>query len=194
MQTPEKKERRRIANLLKWAHKVGADRIDHVPGDPNESIRMAAMGITPKSVNDVLREHATPTRIAENCVTMLCYFSPCGTCGKLMVPKPREDWSRVQVWPSWGEVSLDEQMRRGDLVYASRARSNNAIICEPCSQAGRSTFICHLCKTERPSSALQDSFGDPPDHLCKPCYETVPAAKWNAEVEDLQEQHRWDFE
>jgi ribosomal protein L37AE/L43A len=89
----------------------------------------------------------------------------------------------------------DSQMKECGVVYTSKSTVNDRPICVECEKAGRASFTCHMCKTQHPSDALQESFGIfPTDHLCKKCYHTVTAAAWETEVEQLREEHRYDFE
>lgn len=66
-------------------------------------------------------------------------------------------------------------------------------ICIECEQAGKSDFLCALCKERKRSNKKQESFGDPSEFLCTDCYETKPAKIWDEKVDELVEAHRYDY-
>lgn len=85
-------------------------------------------------------------------------------------------------------------MKRGGIKFISPAKDkNDDKIRDECAAAGKATFVCALCGVERPSSDVQESYGSPPEILCKPCYETQPAKVWREKEKELYETHRWDF-
>lgn len=53
--------------------------------------------------------------------------------------------------------------------------------------------MCALCNKLRKGKP-QEAIGDPPEFMCTPCYETVPAKIWIAKRDALWEEHRYDFE
>jgi hypothetical protein len=122
-------------------------------------------------------------------VKVLIQVQRCPLCNKYMV-----ETSRYGPFPDWFPMSLKEQMKRAGFVERSDIRVDASRICVPCAEAGKADFLCALCKQRKPSSKKKDSFGDPPEYLCTDCYETIPAAKWEQEVERLQDEHEYDFE
>jgi len=59
---------------------------------------------------------------------------------------------------------------------------------------GKASFVCTLCNERRTSDQVQERFGDPPEFLCKICYSSVSALKWDQKNKELNEAHRYDFE
>lgn len=51
-------------------------------------------------------------------------------------------------------------------------------------------FICAFCGQKRAWADMQAQFGDPPEFLCAPCYESVPAARWQEAYDRLAQKHR----
>ena len=74
----------------------------------------------------------------------------------------------------------------------SYAKVDDYFICKECAGKNLADFKCDLCNNRYPSSEIQESFGDPPDFLCKNCYKTQPALVWCEEVADLESLHRYD--
>ena len=138
---------------------------------------------------NVLVKHGTPVHLGHSCVLMVCEFQPCASCGRLMVPR-LDPFRNTRLFPCWHELTLEQQAKRGGLATCSDALKDGEKICEDCKATGKSTFVCALCKQERPCDQIREHFGDPPDYLCKPCYQTVPAKDWDAEVESLEQAHR----
>ena len=65
-------------------------------------------------------------------------------------------------------------------------------ICTQCAAEGV-TFKCSACKETRNADQLYEAIGDPADFLCLPCYETVPAKKWDELMKQLRQQHQHDY-
>jgi len=100
-----------------------------------------------------------------------------------------------ELFPYYWRENLKSQMERANIMFRGDVKDkDDHYICEECAKAGKSTFICDLCGEERSSELKQESFGDPPDFLCKVCYETVPAKIWEKKHDELWHEHRWDFE
>ena len=92
-------------------------------------------------------------------------------------------------------MTYEAQVKRADWVIESNAETRQGEpVCIGCRDAGLMTFDCALCKTERPTTEIQKSFGFPAEHLCTPCFTSVPAERWHAKTEALEEAHRYDFE
>lgn len=122
----------------------------------------------------------------------------CPLCKRPMVYAPADSLKRCgSRWGAYhdGGNTIEAQCKRGGIVLKSGATDkNNDAICEECAAAGASSFVCSHCKKEQKTDQIEESFGYPPEFLCKPCYSTVPAAEWNALVKKLYEAHRYDFE
>lgn len=118
---------------------------------------------------------------------MLIELEICPICGKPMILKRHG-------FPLYYKINQDAQMKNAEIQYISKSKYNNKYICCECAESGKSKFTCYICKTDKPSDKLHSSFGDPADHLCTDCYETVSAKRWNEIEDNLIEEHRYDFE
>jgi hypothetical protein len=108
----------------------------------------------------------------------------CGHCERFMV-----DMSQI-VFTDGNNVM--QQITNARWEVRSSAQKYGKSICVTCKNAGFSFFYCYLCRQERKSNFLYQSFGDPPDHLCFCCYETVSAKEWDEILDVLNERHRFD--
>lgn len=134
----------------------------------------------------VLASHHGPTGL------MLVALDECPICHKYMVHAPAG--TRKLFPPHYTGCGFEEQLKRADWVVASAVKVDDHLICAPCAGQGKATFFCYLCQTTKPTSEICEDFGDPAEFLCKQCYETVPAKRWNEATQRLRELHRYDFE
>jgi hypothetical protein len=115
-------------------------------------------------------------------------MSRCDECDALMVPRGlRIDSFGAGLWERAREAMGIVPRYDGDM-------DDGRIVCAPCAEAGGATFECALCHVQRTFDLEHDSWGDPAERLCEPCYETVPAKVWTEKTADLHEAHRYDFE
>ena len=115
---------------------------------------------------------------------MLVQLCQCPCCKQMM----------FDGFPKWFYIELDAQLKRAKWVKKSDIIVDDKHICVTCEKAGKADFLCALCEQRKPTDKLNDSFGDPAEHLCTDCYETVPAIVWDKKVNELQEEHRYDFD
>ena len=88
--------------------------------------------------------------------------------------------------------SMKNQLLRAGIRMPSRAQDkDDRTVCTECAPSV--TFTCFGCKTERAADQIKESCGDPAEHLCKTCYSTVPASKWDELMEKLEDAHRHDY-
>lgn len=95
--------------------------------------------------------------------------------------------------PAYYKAARVAQMKRAgwvDRAYATTA--DEGTLCVECAPVA-AAFKCSLCEKERHGKP-EESYGDPPEFLCTPCFETVPAKVWHEKSEALREAHRYDFE
>jgi hypothetical protein len=95
--------------------------------------------------------------------------------------------------PPYYKAARAAQMKRAgwvDRAYATTAEG--AVLCVECAPVA-AAFKCALCQKQRHGKP-QDSYGDPAEHLCTPCFETVPAKVWAEKTDELYKEHRYDFE
>ncbi len=119
---------------------------------------------------------------------MVVETEPCGVCRR-----PTLLGEGAGVFPAWYKVSRDMQLLRAGWRDQSKATTaDGKTLCTECA-ATHARFFCALCNTER-SGEPQESYGDPAEHLCVPCYETVPAKAWREKGNELERAHRYDFE
>lgn len=140
-------------------------------------------------------EKYTPV-ILKDKATFVLQLSTCGICGRKMLGVTRRKCQYINdLFPWYYKNNLESQMKRAGIVFRSNMKDkNDCYIYENCAKEGKSTFICALCGKERSSDQIVESFGDPPEHLCKICYKTVSAEVWEKKKQELYNLHRWDFE
>ena len=119
------------------------------------------------------------------------YLQKCHTCGRWMVDKDLAK-SRGLVIPL-GEKLADVVARVDWRIGSGLEDADGEEICNQCASENKAAFVCALCGETRASGLEQERIGDPPDILCKVCYETQPAKVWVEKVAKLWEEHRYDF-
>lgn len=115
--------------------------------------------------------------------------SPCASCKRPMLKKAKEG-----LFPFTYDFTQEKQMEALGVVLESSSRIDDNKICVECEAEGKASITCSLCDQSKPSSKMQESFGDPAEYLCSDCYATVPAKVWDDKMEELRKTHRWDFE
>ena len=100
----------------------------------------------------------------------------CKLCNKLMMP-------------GWF-YKIPKRYR--DLFEGVRQSYDNPEYCESCKKSGAYDCQCEICCEVKPSNEMQISIGYPAEYLCKSCFETTSAKKWEKMVEQLEEDHKWD--
>lgn len=133
-------------------------------------------------------EAFTPHVLEPGYGVVMVEIKPCAKCG-------RQTLAIENGWkcPAYWKAARAEQMRRAGWVDRAPVTDRMAqTLCVECAPDG-AVFTCALCKQER-HGAPEDVFGDPPEFLCVPCFETVTAKVWAAKEDELREAHRYDFE
>lgn len=126
--------------------------------------------------------------------TMLVELWECSLCKKWMIYPPRgESWEHT-TFPRFIPIAFQSQVKQAGWVIASSTEVEGHEICSVCLKSGKAYFVCALCQVQRPTSDIQQQFGDPPDFLCGPCYRSTPASQWDAKRSELEEKHRYDFD
>lgn len=128
----------------------------------------------------------TPTLYYDRYALMLIEVRRCPICGKWMLPDTRNPF------PTAPDASKETQLKNAGWVKEGRCNINGGYPCVECEQSA--TFVCALCGKEQPGSEIEESFGDPPEYLCKTCYGNVSAKDWAEKKAELRESHRWDFD
>jgi hypothetical protein len=136
----------------------------------------------------------TPQVIDGKYVLFAAQGRECPICKKIMIKKLQRYYFENSFFPAWVEMNQDAQMKRAGLVYVGGAKVDDEYICEECEKAGKADFKCELCGERHPTSEIQERFGDPADFLCKSCYETTTAKVWEEKCDELQEEHKYDYE
>jgi hypothetical protein len=138
-----------------------------------------------------MRDDYTPSKVDQYYLFAL-QLDRCGHCTMAMMPR-KADFAGI--FPGYYRIRIEEQMKRASIQWATNERDkNDDRLCEVCAVAANIQITCALCKQDRPRADIQESFGDPPEYLCKPCYTTVPANVWELKSDKLRESHRYDFE
>lgn len=123
-------------------------------------------------------------------VKVLVRLRECVVCKKPTVPKLQAGNSP---FPAYYKANLENQLQRAGVSLIGSWLVSEPV-CVACHEAGAATAECTLCHEQRKLSDMEESIGLDAEHMCKPCYATVPAKAWRAELDRLNEAHRWDFE
>ena len=134
----------------------------------------------------------TPSLYYGRYAMMLVELEVCPICNRLMMP--RYGGRRYSPFPATQEASEETQLKNAGWVKSGRTWLNGQYVCEECERNGRVLFTCELCGKEQSSTEVQESFGDPPEYLCKGCYASVSAKDWTEKVDGLRKSHQWDYE
>lgn len=132
-----------------------------------------------------------PEPFGEGHVKVLVRLHKCAVCGKPTVPKLQENYRSP--FPAYYRANFDAQMERAGIALLGSWGDMDPV-CSVCHEAGTITGECTLCHEQRKLSDMEESVGMLAEHMCKPCYETVPAKQWADELKRLEESHRWDWE
>lgn len=139
-------------------------------------------------------DNYTPEIIGNEYATFLVKLERCPLCNCLMIAEPKQQHFRKSTFPVYCKLSFETQAKRANLHFVSNIIVDDEYICIECADEGKADFLCSLCKNRKSTDKEKESFGDPPEYLCKDCYSTVPAKEWDKKCEMLEESHRWDFE
>ena len=135
----------------------------------------------------------TPTLLDDRRGLLVVNLSKCPTCGRWMLDNSAKNTR--EVFPTAMGDTLADQLKRADWRFTSGTTvGEDDVICEQCASEGRGSFTCQLCGQVRESSLVEERIGDPPEFLCKICYETSSAKAWNEKQDELYKAHRYDFE
>ncbi len=100
----------------------------------------------------------------------------------------------------WGSAfdggnTIAAQCQRGGFCLRSDIQDKYyQFICGDCAVAGKATFVCAHCHNERKTNEIKESVGEPPERLCLTCFKTVTAEVWLNKLEELTEEHRYDYD
>lgn len=114
----------------------------------------------------------------------------CKYCRAWMLPNMEDKG----IFPLYRPINFSAQLKAAGWKVAASSRFDSQRYCIECAANDKITFTCCLCNQTKPSSHLKERFGDPPDFLCNECFNTIPAAVWEKKVDELQKEHRWDYE
>lgn len=132
--------------------------------------------------------------IKDKYVLFAAQGTECPVCKKIMVEKVDRNGLRRSFFPFWFEMCQDAQMKRANIVYVSNTKVDDDNICIECEKSGKADFKCELCGERKPTSKIKESFGDPPDYLCDDCYKITPAKTWDDKCDELEQEHRYDYQ
>lgn len=122
--------------------------------------------------------------------TFLLHLARCPSCRVPMMP----NFSDHAPFRNWYVPTIKDQMERAGWRWRSRVQNSEGhYYCADCAQSGTDLIRCVCCQMTRPASLVQESFGDPPEYLCKVCYDTAPAKVWEQLVDQLTESHQYDW-
>lgn len=123
---------------------------------------------------------------------MLLEGEKCHLCKKIMIAVVSP--YRPKIFPAYMKLNQKAQMETIGLVFTSSCLVDDHAICHECVEAGKADFLCVLCGERKPSNQVQESIGDPAEFLCTGCYNTKSAKEWDEKVDELQEEHKYDFQ
>jgi len=130
-------------------------------------------------------------------VNLKIKVTTCAECKCDMIATAKPDCMKSQIlhqlFPALPGSTLDDQLKDAGVCYGAYVRNADGLICYDCAIAGKARFTCECCELEKHTSRIEESFrtdfqGDG-SFLCKDCYKTVPAEKWNAMVSGLREKY-----
>jgi len=144
-----------------------------------------------RAVDEIrLQDYYQPPGHKDGYVAMLVKAQPCPSCDKTMVHPPH----RRKPFPVFFQLTFEKQLADMGLVIQSQYLRDAEYICTECAEAGKAGFTCALCEEWRSNGTAKESYGDPSEHLCTPCFETVSAKIWQEAKDRLYEEHKYDFE
>lgn len=120
--------------------------------------------------------------------TFVLSIRKCPLCNSPMMKK----WRMPET--IYYKLDLKSQMERAGIKFISSSRVNNEHICDECSGKGLSSFTCYICNKTQSSTEIHESYGDPSDYVCKSCYNSIPASKWDKVIDELEKAHQYDFD
>lgn len=133
-------------------------------------------------------EGYTPKQFAPWFFAFLVEAKPCVYCAN-----PTTADLSSGPFPKFWRANFNAQRERAGIRLLSHWHDNNFPVCVDCKTSD-AYFECSHCKKTHLLSASHSQYGMPAEHLCVPCYETVPAKQWEGLVAELEEQHKYDFE
>jgi hypothetical protein len=122
-------------------------------------------------------------------VEMAIEADECPLCDKIMIKKTSEHG----VFPIFITMNQEHQAERAGIVFKSSTQVDDYYICQECEKSGKADFLCALCNERKSSDKVQERVGDPAEFLCKDCYEIVSAKTWEKKLDELHEEHKWDY-
>jgi hypothetical protein len=133
-------------------------------------------------------KHFVPSVIEEGYGIVCVAIGQCSNC-----ERPTIATGSGAAFPAFWQAGRAEQLKRADWKEASWSKTAKGLpLCKECAPKA-AAFTCALCKQAR-TGEPEESFGDPAEYLCAPCYETVPAKVWDAKSKELSDKHQYDFE
>ncbi len=127
-------------------------------------------------------------------VSVELYLEACEHCGALVLPTSMR---KQRVWDGGSEVDCklrDEQLAATGVHWAAKTSAWHHIICEQCEVSGKFLEKCAMCDQDVSSADIEESIGDPPEYLCRHCFENVPAKTWRDKIKALDKAHQWDWD
>lgn len=137
-------------------------------------------------------EDYVPERFGPDKVKILVQFKPCAACQHPCCPDLGQGYDNP--FPKYYQANFREQIAKAGIRLIGRYNSSEDPVCKECVDAGATTHECYLCRKQKKSNEIKQSFGClSPHSLCEECYETVPAKKWDETVKELEENHKYDW-
>ena len=132
-----------------------------------------------------------PEVVEKKYIKVLLELERCSVCDCLMM----DVTGLKKVSPKYYKLELVKQLEKAKIQKRSSVYiGSDSWLCEKCAAEDKARFKCALCRQDKKSSEIKQSFGYQPEYLCTSCYATAPAKIWDEKVTQLREAHRWDFE
>ena len=123
-------------------------------------------------------------------------ITECPNCKRKMIDA---DYNALySAFPFWEKMNFEAQrLRKGFAIRSNQSFDDDKMCgshywCIDCKD--KIEFKCFNCKEMRLKKDMEYRYGDPPDFLCKFCYETVSAKDWNELIKAIEDNHRWEYD
>jgi len=123
-------------------------------------------------------------------VTFALQIRSCPICDRLMMyPKVRG------LFPGVAFMQQKDQMKALDIVGVGEAIPGDTWgrhACEICTAEGKVFFECFICKEQRPANERHKDVYH--EAVCNTCYETIPAKQWDEIMDEIDADHKYDYD
>ena len=112
----------------------------------------------------------------------------CTGCKSLMIQKA--PWG---VFPYYFANDQKKQAEHLGVKFISPKEFNSKKYCTECIENGKAEFTCFNCGDKMPTNMIIYSYGESPDFLCSDCFDNLTAREWKVKVDEIEENHKYDY-